>query len=174
MSASTGTIVTTQEAAAAGLGISVEEFRALREREGFPGQPGAYDVEAIAAWRAGLDPAAERRQMPARDDLPRVERIVLPRVNAGPCPANAMHVNTAVYKTKGRTRFCKCNDCGQTWKVTAEEADPLRTFLEGLADKLEALEAIEAEDTAGEPLLIVCLPDDFRQEVVARLRKLVE
>lgn len=43
---------------------------------------------------------------------------------AGPCPRNAAHPDTLVYCTVGRTRYCKCNACGETWKVIGPAKAP--------------------------------------------------
>lgn len=39
---------------------------------------------------------------------------------AGECPNNPDHKQTGVYKTAGKVRFCKCNDCGETWKIVGD------------------------------------------------------
>lgn len=46
------------------------------------------------------------------------EPVRTPRVTAGPCPRSKTHTNTRVYNTKGVTRYCVCDDCGETWKRT--------------------------------------------------------
>lgn len=44
------------------------------------------------------------------------------RVFAGPCPKMPKHTNTRIYTTKGRTRYCVCDDCGHQWKQVGELA----------------------------------------------------
>jgi hypothetical protein len=61
-------------------------------------------------------PAIEKTK-PGRKEPPKKERI-----HAGPCDRVPTHKNTRVYNTKGRVRFCVCDDCGATWKKTAAEA----------------------------------------------------
>ena len=89
------------------------------------------------------------RSTPAKKDdtqtAPTPKPVRSKSVIAGDCPRNAAHENVSVYKTQGRTRYCKCNDCGATWKVIADAADTAgqlseedRTFLRKLADGLEA------------------------------------
>lgn len=43
-------IVGNQNQAAAALGISVDDFKTLRDLEGFPGEPGRYNIPEIRAW----------------------------------------------------------------------------------------------------------------------------
>ena len=43
-----------------------------------------------------------------------------PRVKAE-CPVNPSH-HAVVYRTDGRVRYCKCNDCGEYWKQGGPEA----------------------------------------------------
>lgn len=62
-----------------------------------------------------------------------------PRVFAAVCPRNPGHQATRVYKTKGRTRYCVCDDCGNTWKQVGEAADPLGEYCRDLAGQLEKL-----------------------------------
>jgi len=71
-----------------------------------------------------------------------------PRVFAAVCERNPNHQSTRIYKTKGRTRYCVCDDCGHTWKQVGEPADPLGEYCRELATQLEALteEAQAAKD----------------------------
>lgn len=64
------------------------------------------------------------------------QRVSSPKVNAGGCPISKRHENTKVYKTVGRTRYCRCDDCGHTWKQTGPFADELREYAFNLADTL--------------------------------------
>jgi formate dehydrogenase maturation protein FdhE len=50
-----------------------------------------------------------------RDRTERTEATKSPKVFAV-CPTNPDHPQASVYKTDGRTRYCKCDDCGAMWK----------------------------------------------------------
>lgn len=68
---------------------------------------------------------AKRPRRQPKDNTETVEPVRTPQVYAGPCPKegkNHPHPNTRVYKTDGRVRRCKCNDCGHTWKQTGPPA----------------------------------------------------
>ncbi len=56
-----------------------------------------------------------------RDQTERTEPTKSPKVFAV-CPRNPTHKHAKVYKTEGRTRYCKCNDCGEFWKQIGPEA----------------------------------------------------
>ena len=62
------------------------------------------------------------RRPKKQEPKPIVEETRSPRVTAGRCIRNANHKKTRVYTTKGRTRYCVCDDCGATWKVEGPEA----------------------------------------------------
>ena len=53
------------------------------------------------------------------------------------CPTNNKHGGAVVYSTKGRTRYCKCNDCGTFWKQTGSVTSPVSEKLLEIADKLD-------------------------------------
>ncbi len=57
-----------------------------------------------------------------RDKTERTEPTKSPQVFAV-CPTNPKHKMAKVYKTAGKTRYCKCNDCGAFWKQIGPEAD---------------------------------------------------
>lgn len=97
------------------------------------------------------------------------QRVKSPKVKAGECPKNKHHKNTRVYKTDGRTRRCKCNDCGHTWKITGDYADDLRQYVHELANDLENAGTIDTEDGP-----VVVLTDKTRQTIVSDLRELLE
>lgn len=101
--------------------------------------------------------------------LPPAERVRSPRVQATPCPRNPAHTDTQVYKTKGQTRHCKCNQCGETWKLTGAFADPLKEFCRQLAESLDAAERV---DDSGEPVVI--FGDATAREIAADLRDLLK
>lgn len=92
-----------------------------------------------------------------------------PIVRAGECIKNPSHTQTVVYSTKGRTRYCKCNDCGATWKIIADYADDLQQYASQLADDLENAERID-----GDGGKVVVLTDDQAKSITGDLRDLVE
>lgn len=96
--------------------------------------------------------AKSRRQAETEEQ----EAIQVPvrtmNVTAGPCPNNPAHTQTKVYRTVDKTRFCKCNDCGRTWKVIGDAADVGgltardREFLRTLAEGLETALRVTVDD----------------------------
>ncbi len=62
------------------------------------------------------------REEPGREQ-PGAEPVRKKRVYAGPCPRNAEHAATRVYRTDGQVRYCVCDDCGETWKKTGPRSD---------------------------------------------------
>lgn len=73
----------------------------------------------------------------------------IPKVWAGECPKDSRHQQTQVYKTFGSVRYCKCNDCGSTWKKTASECDdiiPLVEYAKELAKSLTDAERVATDD----------------------------
>lgn len=97
-------------------------------------------------------------------------------VYAGPCPESGKaedskpHQNTVVYATKGRTRHCKCNDCGHTWKNTGEFAERWREYVMQLA---ETLAQTERRDVPGGERVIVLRATDV-DAICQELTKFVE
>lgn len=75
-----------------------------------------------------------------------------PRVTAGDCPKSESHKDTHVYKTDGKTRYCKCNDCGELWTVRGRYADPLKDFLDGLA---LSLDSTQRRDVDGQSVIVM-------------------
>ena len=57
-----------------------------------------------------------------RDKTERTEPTKSPKVFAV-CPTNPKHPQAIVYRTDGKTRYCKCNDCGEFWKQIGPLAD---------------------------------------------------
>lgn len=62
---SVANVVRTQEEAAKVLSLSIEDFKRMRELEGFPGRPGAYDVDSIQDWLRG---ETQSLDAPGEDD----------------------------------------------------------------------------------------------------------
>lgn len=58
------------------------------------------------------------------------------KARAAKCPTNPGHQNTQIYKSTERVAYCKCNDCGETWKQPVEPSDDAE-FLLRLAESLE-------------------------------------
>ncbi len=88
---------------------------------------------------------------------------------AGSCPKGAAHTATRVYRTEGRTRYCKCNDCGHTWTVAGGYADQGREYLDQLAQGLINLP--RQNDADGNP--VVVLTDAEAKSIVTALREIV-
>lgn len=89
------------------------------------------------------------------------------RAAAGPCPRTPTHVNTRIYSTKGRTRYCICDDCGENWKQDADPADALNEFALRLAESFDAATRIEDE---GQQLIV--FEDAALREIAVQLRRL--
>jgi hypothetical protein len=53
-----------------------------------------------------------------------------PRKKTGPCPRNANHTATRVYKSGEAIRYCVCDDCGTTWKVSRRNDEEIETDAE--------------------------------------------
>lgn len=89
-----------------------------------------------------------------------------PEYRAGLCPRNPAHTATRVYRTSGRTRYCKCNDCGENWKEVGDDA--LAEYLSQLADSLESAQRVGdgAEKT-------IVMTDLDAKEIANNLRTLV-
>ncbi len=94
-----------------------------------------------------------------------------PKVFAGECPNNPKHLQTKVYKTLGRRRYCKCNECGATWTLTGEFADELREYASSIASSLE--EASRVDDGNGTPVIVIeaALADEIATEIHRLLEK---
>lgn len=91
------------------------------------------------------------------------------RMRRAVCPVSANHPGAKVYKTYGRTRYCKCDTCGRTWKQTAPEYTEAQEWASQLADNLEK--------EAGRPSqvgtrLVVVLDLASCKAIVARLREI--
>jgi hypothetical protein len=99
-----------------------------------------------------------------------IQPVRKPKVFAGTCPKNPAHQNTQVYSTKGKTRHCKCNDCGETWKQSGDFASPLLDYCETLAASLDAAPRSDAPGGG----LVVVLTDKDAREIARTLRELVK
>ena len=100
-------------------------------------------------------------------DKPKTQRVRTPKVHAEPCPKSANHTNTKVYKTTGRTRYCRCDDCGHTWKQTGEFADELREYAATLAESLEKSDSrVESDEE------VIVMTRATANEIAKELRRL--
>lgn len=95
-------------------------------------------------------------------------RVSSPKVKAGECPLSDRHQHTKVYKTIGRVRHCRCDDCGHTWKLTGPFADELREYALNLSDTLK--KAPRSSSEGGES--VVMITDDQAKAIEADLRDL--
>jgi len=86
-------------------------------------------------------------------------RVRTPKEFAGPCPRHPSHIHTKVYKTEGKVRRCRCDDCGHTWKQIGEPADPLGEFAKELAAQLEGLCKEPDEAAGGEPVIVITVQE---------------
>ena len=89
------------------------------------------------------------------------------RASAGPCSRTPSHVNTRIYKTSGSTRYCVCDDCGETWKLTGQPADDLALYAIRIAESLDQAERVETDDG-----LVIVIDDAMAKEMAADLRRL--
>ena len=89
-------------------------------------------------------------------------------VEAGPCPVNAEHTGTGVSSTQGRTRYCRCDTCGHTWKKTGPFADPLREVATEVAETLKAAPRIEQKGKS-----IIVIPDELVKQIVSKLEQAI-
>lgn len=90
-------------------------------------------------------------------------------VRAGSCIKNPEHTQTRVYRTTGRTRYCKCNDCGATWKIVADYSGDLQQYVHQLADDIENAERVKTESGT-----VVVLSDEQAKGITSDLRDLLE
>jgi len=70
------------------------------------------------------------------------------------CPKHPGHQHTRVYTTKGRKRYCVCDDCGETFTITGDFALELAAFCDMLLQSLEAATPVPAPEGTGEPVYI--------------------
>lgn len=116
-------------------------------------------------------PGGDKPPPPASENGPVIDgqigAVQHPKVNAGPCPKSKSHPNTRVYRTKGQTRFCVCDDCGETWKKSGPLADADMQYLLDLADTLDNATTVKAGDSE-----VVCMESKTRNAVTAKLRKI--
>lgn len=98
-----------------------------------------------------------------------------PICKVGPCPKTVhlpveqQHKNRKIYKKDDRTRYCKCNDCGETWKMVGVEGPAASevNFLQQLADSLDAA-PVSKLPGSDEPAIIISQSD--AREMAAKLR----
>jgi hypothetical protein len=103
---------------------------------------------------------------PAAVEAP--QRLPRPRLQVDPCPTNAAHAHRRIYRTDGRTRYCVCDDCGTRYKMTADEADPLRAYVTELIKSLRAAKAVEQGTQK-----VVQIVDPLRTEIADTLEALL-
>jgi hypothetical protein len=90
------------------------------------------------------------------------------RASAGPCPRVTSHVNTRIYKTAGTTRYCVCDDCGETWKQTGQAADELSEYAVRVAASLDQADRIETEDGTK----VIVIDDATARDMATDFRRL--
>lgn len=107
----------------------------------------------------------------AKSDKPEAtsSRLAIPRRMPMQCPKSPAHTHTRVYATRGRIRHCVCDDCGETFKVSGDTADPLVEFARTLADSFEKAQPVAAADGNGQ---VVLIDVDLVAEIVRQLRGL--
>lgn len=88
---------------------------------------------------------------------------------AGQCPQNSQHENTRIYRTAGNVRYCKCNDCGATWKQNAEDGDPVAAFLAELATNLETAE----RQSLGDGTKVIVMADKDARSISDKIRSFI-
>lgn len=70
------------------------------------------------------------------------------------CPVSPNHTGAKVYRTDLRTRYCKCNDCGHTWKMSGPPASPTAEFLEESANTLDESCNVP-QQIEGQPCIVI-------------------
>lgn len=95
------------------------------------GAPAAVIVRSGRKLAAMLSPV-----MPADG----TRRVV---VNAGDC--NACHHRGAIYKTKGRTRYCKCDNCGNFWDFDGPLSDAVHDVALQLRENLKKFDIVSID-----------------------------
>lgn len=79
---------------------------------------------------------------------------------------NSAHTGTGVSSTQGRTRYCRCNTCGHTWKKSGKYADPLREVAASLIETLRATKRLEQKGAK-----IIVLSDSMVEDIVSQLEQ---
>jgi hypothetical protein len=98
---------------------------------------------------------AKNDTAPAPEDTARAERraaFKALKFQGATCPKHPKH-EAKVYRTDGKTRYCKCDDCGETWKRRGSFADPLKQVCEDLVKILDDSEDVSVEP--GQPRVIL-------------------
>lgn len=110
-----------------------------------------------------------KKQMPAYT----VQPVRSPRASVSPCPTTAhlpeekQHKNRKIYKTDGRIRRCRCDDCGETWKMVPEEPNESCEYLKDLAVSLEKAGTTVVE---GDTEPVILIPESEAKLICHRLR----
>ena len=106
-------------------------------------------------------------QKETKPEKPRTIPVRSPQANALPCPKSPHHLGTKVYRTDGKTRYCKCNDCGHTWKQIADYSDPLRQHVDDLANQMESWKSSKYDDGK----MVIVISEQDRDKIVKELRE---
>ncbi len=114
-------------------------------------------------------PKPETKVDKTQDESPTVADRKRRRSAAGVCPRNPSHPGPRVYNTKGRTRYCVCDSCGETWKTAIESGDQYTEYLIDLAEMLENAGRVDN----GEGQQVVVLSDEDAQLLAEEARNLV-
>ena len=102
--------------------------------------------------------------------IPTISERRQKRSAAGECPRNASHPGPRVYRTKGRTRYCVCDTCGENWKKAIESDERFTEFLIDLAESLESAGRVDN----GEGQEVVVLSDEDAQLLAMEARRLLD
>lgn len=60
--------------------------------------------------------ASQTREVEAMKKKQDAEKAEKKRFSAGDCPRVKNHGKGRVYTTRGRVRYCVCDECGATWQ----------------------------------------------------------
>lgn len=112
-------------------------------------------------------PAPDALAAPQDNAAPDLTRRV--RFAGAVCPQSDKHA-AKVYKTDGRTRYCKCNDCGATWKQMGSHADPILALVEDLVKSLDKAQPVTVSGAEG-PVIMLDAADTI--ELRDKLRELL-
>lgn len=78
------------------------------------------------------------------------------------CPTNGEHRQVRIYKTLGRVRYCACDDCGATWKVTGAPYSPQADYLQRLAERLRKAAETPTQIGDGVPAVVITPGDALK------------
>lgn len=80
-----------------------------------------------------------------------VDRV---RIDAGKCAqCNTSHM-TRIYTTKGRVRYCACDNCGHSWQKDGPLANPLVDLASEAAELLSNADVVKTETDAEEVVIV--------------------